>query len=419
MTAKQHVPELRFPEFEGEWEQIKIGKLLSYIKGFAFKSADYCEDGERIIRVSDLGADKIKQTGTKVYISLELSKKYNQYRLINGDIIITTVGSKPNLIESAVGRAIYVDSDSEGILNQNMLKFYPKDENNTKFLHGYLGSKRYWDYIISIQRGNANQSNITVQDLLEYRVFRTKPVEQQKIAAFLTAVDDKIQLLTRKKALLEQYKKGVMQQLFSQQLRFKDDAGNDFPDWEEVRLGDLGENIIGLTYSPSNVTRDGSGVIVLRSSNIKNDRLILDDIVRVNSKIKDKLQVRDKDILICTRNGSQRLIGKNILIENFENGPFTFGAFMSVFRSPINHFLSHLFKTDEFKDQVQLNLGARINQITTGVLNEFTFIIPASNKEQQKIASFLSAIDEKINQVSTQLQHTQQYKKGLLQKMFV
>ena len=155
--------------------------------------------------------------------------------------------------------------------------------------------------------------------------------EQTKIASFLSAVDEKISQLSQKHQLLSQYKQGMMQKILSQQIRFKADDGSEFEEWESRTLAEVGENIIGLTYSPTDVTNDGSGILVLRSSNIKNGRLNKNDQVRVNKKIKDKILVQPNDILICTRNGSQRLIGKSVIIN--DNEVMTFGAFMSVYRS--------------------------------------------------------------------------------------
>jgi type I restriction enzyme S subunit len=195
-------------------------------------------------------------------------------------------------------------------------------------------------------------------------------------------------------------------------LRFREFSDN----WEEKKLGDIGENIIGLTYSPEDITHDDSFPIVLRSSNIQNDRLDLIDTVRVKTSIPKKLFVQDGDILICTRNGSKRLIGKNIRLIITDN-PIVFGAFMSIFRSPNNNFVEHLFRTEKYHEQIQVNLGATINQITTGNLNKFLFSFPCP-EEQTKIASFLSAVDEKITQLTKKHELLTQYKKGVMQKIF-
>ena len=201
-------------------------------------------------------------------------------------------------------------------------------------------------------------SNVYNSDLKTLAIILPTLPEQQKIASFLSAVDEKIQQLSRKKKLLEQYKKGVMQQLFSGKLRFKDENGEEFPDWEEKKLGDVGAIISGLTYSPTDINEDG--ILVLRSSNVQNRRLSFRDNVYVKTSAFNPVELND--ILICVRNGSKHLIGKNAIIDK-ETAGVAFGAFMSVYRSNHNLFIFHYFDTDEYKNEVHKNLGATINSI--------------------------------------------------------
>ncbi|WP_373543993.1 type I restriction-modification system subunit M [Chamaesiphon sp.] len=186
--------QIRFPEFKDAWIYPTLGKVTKYTKGFAFKSEAYLNSGVRIIRASDLDSQKIRQENQKIYISQELAEneRIKKYRICKGNIIISTVGSKPELRSSAVGRGIYVNNDGEGLLNQNLLKFENIEGINNRFLFGQINTPRYIDYISSIQRGNANQSNITVEDLLNYKISFTSLKEQEKIANFLTAIDQKI-----------------------------------------------------------------------------------------------------------------------------------------------------------------------------------------------------------------------------------
>ena len=165
-------------------------------------------------------------------------------------------------------------------------------------------------------------------------------------------------------------------------------------EWERQSLGEVGEPFIGLTYSPSDVVSEG-GTIVFRSSNIQNGEIDYSDIVRVNKKLKESIITRKDDLLICARNGSPRLIGKNALLKESDANQ-TFGAFMLVYRSPYNHFIHQLLATKKYYSQVSENLGARINQITTANIKEFEFFFPNGLEERDKISKFLDLVDQRI-----------------------
>ena len=165
-------------------------------------------------------------------------------------------------------------------------------------------------------------------------------------------------------------------------------------EWHKQSLGEIGETIIGLTYKPSDVV-ESNGTIVLRSSNIKNGVIDYSDLVRVNKPIKERIITKENDILICARNGSRRLIGKNAIIKK-EDANNTFGAFMMVYRSKDNPFILPLLSTKRYFSQVGENLGARINQITTSDFNGFDFYFPNSHAERAKIAELFRLIDERI-----------------------
>ncbi|MBK7303143.1 MAG: restriction endonuclease subunit S [Saprospiraceae bacterium] len=131
--------------------------------------------------------------------------------------------------------------------------------------------------------------------------------------------------------------------------------------WEVKKLKEIAEYFNGLTYSPKDVSPKGT--VVLRSSNIQNDELDYSDIVRVNVNVKEKLFVKNGDILMCSRNGSQRLIGKTAPIMNIEE-PMTFGTFMMIIRSEYSQYLLWYFKTERFKKQISGGENTMINQVT-------------------------------------------------------
>ena len=192
--------------------------------------------------------------------------------------------------------------------------------------------------------------------------------------------------------------------------RFKEFSG----EWEEKKLGEIGELVSGLTYSPDDV-RD-SGLLVLRSSNVQNSKITLDDNVYVRTDIKGVNLSEPNDILICVRNGSKNLIGKNAIIP--KGMPLcTHGAFMTVFRSDISKFAYQLFQTSSYTKQVEADLGATINSINGNLLKKYTFFIPKP-KEQQKIANCLSSLDSLIEAQNKKVEALKAHKKGLMQQLF-
>lgn len=182
--------------------------------------------------------------------------------------------------------------------------------------------------------------------------------------------------------------------------------------WEVKRLKYLGEAIIGLTYSPDDVVDNSDeGTLVLRSSNVQNKQLAFEDNVYVNKKIPEKLKTQLGDILICARNGSRALIGKNAQIDKQGLG-MTFGAFMSVFRSPYNDYLSKVFNSALFEYQSGSFLTATINQLTTANLNSFEIPLPPKG-ERLQIAHFL---DHETAKIDTLIDNQQQLIKLLKEK---
>lgn len=235
--------------------------------------------------------------------------------------------------------------------------------------------------------------------------------EQRKIADFLTAVDGRIGQLSQKKALLQDYKKGVMQQLFTQALRFKDDHGNDFPEWEEKTLGEIGKITTGKTPSTSDDAAWIGDTMFVTPTDIGEDTKFQRSTKRhVNG---EKLLLIPKHSLMFTCIAS---VGKmsiatepcitNQQINSVSVGPGSFFEFV---------YYALRYLTPQIK-ATQANTTLPI--INKTEFSKFVLPVP-SIPEQTKIANFLTALDRKIESVSQQITHTQTFKKGLLQQMFV
>lgn len=185
-------------------------------------------------------------------------------------------------------------------------------------------------------------------------------------------------------------------------------------DWDSVHLGDIGEALIGLTYRPMDVSE--SGTLVLRSSNIQDDKLSLLDNVFVDVEIPDRIRIRSGDVLVCVRNGSRELIGKAAFLDRAAEG-MTFGAFMAVHRSAYGRLVGFLFQSRILKRQIGEHLGATINQITNKSLNSFLVPLPRDEAEQSAIATALSDVDALLAAQDALIAKKRAIKQGAMQEL--
>ncbi len=256
------------------------------------------------------------------------------------------------------------------------------------------------------------------------------PLEEQKdISNFLDKKCSEIDSLTadieKQISLLEDYKKsiitGAVTKGLNPNVEFKDSGiewiGKIPKHWEITKIKNLGNARNGLTYSPSNLCDENSGTLVLRSSNIKNGKLSFDDNVFVNCLIKNNLKVKKGDILICSRNGSAKLIGKSALIDRDLNS--SFGAFMMIFRSKLNtRYIKYILESDVFKFNLSSYLTSTINQLTNQNFSNMKIVFCNSEKEQKEIVDFLdkkcSEIDSLISDKKEQLEKLASYKQSMI-----
>lgn len=205
---------------------------------------------------------------------------------------------------------------------------------------------------------------------------------QQKIVTKLDAIFAEIDKATAAAETNAKNAEALFQSYLTQVFERGDEG------WKRIKLKDIAEYFNGLTYSPKNVNEDGT--VVLRSSNVQSDKILLNDIVRVNSTIKEKLYVKNGDILMCSRNGSKRLVGKTATIGNLEER-MTFGTFMMIIRSESNFFIEWFFKSDLFKRQISSGENTMINQITRYMLDDIVIPLP-DIPTQKSISSKISKL---------------------------
>ena len=402
------LPKLRFPDFQGaeSWKLCRFDEVLSPVVRERPKPA---------VAYMGLG---LRSHGKGTFLKpLEDPAKNSMdqlYEVKANDLIV-------NITFAWEGAVAIAQECDEGALVSHRFPTYTFEKGRTtpEFFRYIILDKQFVYSLGVISPGGAGRNRVlSKNDFLKLRVALPRPAEQQKIAECLSSVDELIAAQARKVGALKTHKKGLMQQIFPRegetQPRLRFPEFQNVPAWEEARLGQLGELVSGLTYSPDDV-RD-SGLLVLRSSNVQNGEIALDDCVYVDPTIKGANLSQPKDILICVRNGSKALIGKCALIPS--GLPLcTHGAFMTVFRAKTPGFVFQLFQTDRYQKHVAGDLGATINSINGGQLLKYEFFVPKP-PEQRRIASCLSSLDALTTAETQKLEVLKTYKKGLMQQLF-
>ncbi|MDD3721118.1 MAG: restriction endonuclease subunit S [Lutibacter sp.] len=409
MEKVKNIPALRFPEFNGEWGTNKLSNLLEFKNGIN-ASKELYGSGYKFINVLDiLNNDFI--THDSIIGSVNVNKEMvAKFPVSYGDILF----QRSSETREEVGTAcVYLDKYNTATFGGFVIRGRKIGEYDPVFLNKLLKTDIARDEITS-RSGGSTRFNVGQETLSSIHLnFPTLP-EQQKIATFLTAVDEKLQALKQKKNLLEQYKKGVMQQIFSQELRFKDDNGNDFPDWEEKKLGEvLSKN--------SNKNKRQKYLLVQSVSNkfgfINQDEMFEDR--RVASKDTSNYYVIEKGHFAY--NPSRIDVGS--LAYKFDDEISVISPLYISFRAKDkflkDDFLLNWFSSEQFLMKMNNSFeGSVRNTLSYVSLVKMEISIPTRH-EQTKIANFLSAIDEKINHCQAQITNTEVWKKGLLQQLFI
>ncbi len=393
-TPNNNIPKLRFPDFSGEWEENKLGEICKI------------QTGNKDTQ------NKVENGLYPFFVRSNNVERINSYSF-DGEAILTSgdgvgVGKNYHYI---IGKFDYHQ------------RVYCLNTFNTNIVGKYIFyvfSENFQKRVIKLSAKNSVDS-VRRDFITDMKISLPTLPEQTKIATFLTAIDEKIQHLSKKKALLQQYKKGVMHKIFNQEIRFKDENGNNYPDWEEKKLGEIGEFKNGVNKSRQDF---GFGfpfinlMDVFGKSTISNLKL---DLVNVNEKELKLYELKKGDVLFIRSSVKREGVGEtSLVLEDLKNTVFS--GFLIRFRDEKIKFeigfKKYCFSTKKFRENLlsfsTTSANTNINQES---LNELSISFPTL-PEQTKIATFLTSIDEKIDFLIKQLENTQQYKKGLLQQMF-
>ena len=405
-----NVPKLRFGEFADEWDIKLINDITSKVGSGSTPSGGsqvYTDKGILFIRSQNINNDQLIFDDT-TYISQSIHDKMKGSTVQANDVLLNITGA-------SIGRSCVVPENFiVGNVNQHVSIIRFIDGYVPRFYQKYLSSERGQKHISSLQVGSGREG-LNFQAIRKIAIPSPDMNEQQKIADFLSAVDEKNTALTAQKTALTQYKQGMMQRIFNQTLRFKDDNSADYPEWEEMRLGDIGTFIGGGTPSKGKEYYWNGSIPWISSSDIS------DDIhsIRIERYISDiglqesatKL-VPANSILIVSRVGVGKVaVNKTPLCTSQD--------FTNLIPTHNNHsiFFAYLLKhlTEKL---LSFNQGTSIKGFVKSDLELMEISRPCLI-EQKKIAQFLTELDDKINAVNAQIQFGQQWKQGLLQQMFV
>ncbi|HCZ9861130.1 Type I restriction-modification system specificity subunit [Staphylococcus aureus] len=386
-TQKKNVPELRFPGFEGEWEEKKLGEVAKIYDG-THQTPKYTNEGIKFLSV-----ENIKTLNSSKYISEEAFEKEFKIRPEFGDILMTRIGDigTPNIVSSNEKFAYYV---SLALLKTKNLNSY--------FLKNLILSSSIQNELWRKTLHVAFPKKINKNEIGKIKINYPKKQEQQKIGQFFSKLDRQIELEEQKLELLQQQKKGYMQKIFSQELRFKDENGNDYPEWEERRFADIFKFHNKLRKPIKENLRVKGSYPYYGATGIID---YVDDFIF------------DGNYLLIGEDGAN-IITRSAPLVYLVNGKFWVNNHAHIL-SPLNGNIQYLYQVAELVNYEKYNTGTAQPKLNIQNLKIISVVISTNLEEQQKIGSFLSKLDRQIDLEEQKLELLQQRKKTLLKLMFV
>ncbi|MGY6743611.1 MAG: restriction endonuclease subunit S [Cecembia sp.] len=373
-------PKLRFPKFELMWKQVRLENVFE-----EFRSGN------------GITSQQISEVGEYPVYGGNGLRGYTDSFTHSGEYLL--VGRQGALC----GNIKLVNGHN--YISEHAIAGQANGENSTKWLAYKL------DYMnLNKLSESSAQPGLSVNKLLRLKLVVPSLPEQQKIASFLSSVDERIELLERKKEKLEAYKKGVMQQLFSQQIRFKQDDGSDFPDWEEKRLGEVAKVFSGGTPKSSDPNLYGGEIPFIRSGEINASSTEL-TLTEKGLKTSSAKMVAVGDLLLAIYGATSGEAGISKISGAINQ------AVLCIRWGGENLFLLNWLKLNKTALTQKYLQGGQGN-LSGEIVKSFELNLPCL-EEQRKIASFLGALDENLETLNSQIQGLRTWKNGLLQQMFL
>lgn len=409
-----NIPKLRFKEFTDEWKEYPLKYFTTPIKR---KNTN--NESDLPLTISSLDGLVDQRTYfNKVVASKDMS---NYYLLKKGEFAY----NKSYSVGFPFGSIKRLDKYNQGALSSLYICFQVNNM-NSDFIVKYFESPKWHKQIsLCVAEGARNHGllNVNINDFFSTKHFLPQLVEQEKIANFLSTVDKKIENLENTITSLENQKKGLLQQIFSQKLRFKDKNGNNYPNWEKKKLGDIATLKNGISKSNEAF---GHGKKFINLQDIFNKSYIFNDnysLVDVTEKELSENNLLKGDVLFVRSSVKREGVGLPcVIMENLIDTVYS--GFIIRCRFNINeniylHYKKYCFLEFSFRKALLKKSSSSANtNINQDNLSKLYVKLPCL-EEQTKIADFLSAFDRKLENQKAQLEHWKQIKKGLLQQMFV
>ncbi len=404
-----NVPKLRFKEFGGEWEEKKLGNITTKIgSGNTPLGGEkvYIEEGILFIRSQNVNNDKL-ELSDKTFIPIEIHNKMKSSKVSPNDVLLNITGA-------SIGRSCVVpDNIVEANVNQHVCIVRGDKTLNSNFLQTFISSFKGQKLISQGQTGSGREG-LNFQSIASFKLNLPDIKEQEKIASFLTSVDTKIEQLTKKEALLQEYKKGVMSKIFNQEIRFKDDDRSEFSEWKDKKIKEIFEYKNGGSFENDVVENGLYNLITLNSIDIKGELKNEHKKINVNNNSLNKNDL----IMVLSDVAHGNFLGLVAIIS--EDNKYVLNQRMGALKPKTNDnipfirmYINHNQKYFKLHGQ-----GSSQQNLSKGDIEKFLIKLPCL-QEQTKIANFLSSIDKKIELTTKELNSTKEFKKALLQQMFV